>query len=129
MQVTVSIQRYVVDAHLACFSFDNAHSHQDYWYQASQDPTGSFRFLTTPKTFCVIAFNKPSDGKITVDAGGVVLPIQKGDRVVLLGPGLVKRQSLKWDMDGSGVLTIMVPQDEVDQVDYAWAFQVTYYGA
>jgi alpha-L-fucosidase len=101
--------------------------HQDYWYQASEDPTGSFRFLTTPKTFCVIAFNKPSDGKVTVDAGGVVLPIQKGDNVVLLGPS-GNAQSLEWNIDGSGVLTIEVPQDQVDQVDYAWAFQVTYSG-
>ncbi|KAJ8591044.1 glycoside hydrolase family 29 protein [Rhizopogon salebrosus TDB-379] len=102
----------------------------DYWYQASQDPTGSFRFLTTSKTFCIIAFNKPSGGQVTVDAGGVVLPIQKGDRFVLLGPGLAnEQQSLEWGIDGSGVLTIMVPQGEVDQVDYAWAFQVTYPGA
>ncbi|KAG1794157.1 glycoside hydrolase family 29 protein [Suillus plorans] len=99
----------------------------DYWYQASQDPTGSFRFLTTPKTFCIIAFNKPSDGKITVDAGGVALPIQKGDSVVLLGPS-TNSQSLEWDVDGSGILTIVVPQDQVDQVDYAWAFQVSYSG-
>ncbi|KAG2032284.1 glycoside hydrolase family 29 protein [Suillus americanus] len=97
----------------------------DYWYQASQDPTGSFRFLTTPKTFCIIAFNKPSDGQVTVDAGGVTLPIQKGDNVVLLGPSR-NSQSLQWNIDESGVLTIVVPQDQVDQVDYAWAFQVTY---
>jgi alpha-L-fucosidase len=65
-----------------------------------------------------------------VDAGGVVLPIQKGDRFVLLGPGLAnEQQSLEWGIDGSGVLTIMVPQGEVDQVDYAWAFQVTYSGS
>jgi alpha-L-fucosidase len=109
---------------------NNAYSPQDYWYQASQDPTGSFRFLTTPKTFCIIAFNKPSGGQVTVDAGGVVLPIQKGDRFVLLGPGLAnEQQSLEWGIDGSGVLTIMVPQGEVDQVDFAWAFQVTYSGA
>ncbi|KAG9312283.1 hypothetical protein JVU11DRAFT_7589 [Chiua virens] len=34
----------------------------NYWYQASQDPTGSYRFLTTPETFCIVAFNKPVDG-------------------------------------------------------------------
>ncbi|KAG1828517.1 glycoside hydrolase family 29 protein [Suillus variegatus] len=76
-------------------------------------------FLTTPKTFCIIAFNKPSDGKVTVDAGGLTLPIQKGDSVVLLGPSR-NSQSLEWDVDGSG--------DQVDQVDYAWAFQVSYSG-
>jgi alpha-L-fucosidase len=48
---------------------------------------------------------------------------------VLLGPiSANEQQSLEWDVDGSGVLTIMVSQDEVDQVDYAWAFQVTYSG-
>ncbi|KAG2123005.1 glycoside hydrolase family 29 protein [Suillus cothurnatus] len=88
---------------------------------------GSFRFLTTPKTFCIIAFNKPSDGQVTVDAGGVVLPIQNGDNVVLLGPSS-NSQSLEWNIDESGVLTIAVPQDQVDHVDYAWAFQVTYSG-
>ncbi|KAG8220488.1 alpha-L-fucosidase-domain-containing protein [Butyriboletus roseoflavus] len=51
----------------------------EYWYQASQDPTGSYRFLTTPETFCIVAFNKPTDGSVVVDAGGVVLPIQEGD--------------------------------------------------
>ncbi|KAG2074850.1 glycoside hydrolase family 29 protein [Suillus decipiens] len=99
----------------------------DYWYQAFQDPTGSFRFLTTPTTFCVIAFNKPSNGQIVIDAGGVMLPIQKGDDIVLLGPSK-SSQSLEWNIDESGVLTVVVPQDQVDQVDYAWAFQVTYSG-
>jgi alpha-L-fucosidase len=62
-----------------------------------------------------------------VDAGGVALPIQNGDNVVLLGPS-GNSQSLEWNIDESGVLTIVVPQDQVDQVDYAWAFQVTYSG-
>ncbi|KAG1818020.1 glycoside hydrolase family 29 protein [Suillus subaureus] len=88
---------------------------------------GSFRFLTTPKTFCIIAFNKPSDGQFTVDAGGAALPIQEGDNIVLLGPSR-NSQSLQWNIDESGVLTVVVPQDQVDQVDYAWAFQVTYSG-
>ncbi|KIJ11300.1 glycoside hydrolase family 29 protein [Paxillus involutus ATCC 200175] len=102
----------------------------DYWYQASQDPTGSFRFLTTPQTFCIVAFNKPTNGSVVVNAGGVVLPIQHGDAIRLLGPNSPAAFSddggLEWRMEEDGVLTIDVPEDQVDQVDYAWAFQVSY---
>ncbi|KIJ04443.1 glycoside hydrolase family 29 protein [Paxillus involutus ATCC 200175] len=107
----------------------------DYWYQTSQDPTGSFRFLTTPKTFCIVAFNKPTNGSVVVNAGGVVLPIQQGDAIRLLGPNspgvfsddtTARTSGLEWRMDEDGVLTIDVPEDQVDRVDYAWAFQVSY---
>ncbi|KAF8131998.1 glycoside hydrolase family 29 protein [Boletus edulis] len=101
----------------------------DYWYQASQDPSGSYRFLTTPETFCIVAFDKPDNGSIVVDVGGPVLPIQKGDTIRLLGPtdnGMTAGQALEWTMDQNGVLTIHVPQSLVDLVDYAWAFQVSY---
>ncbi|KAH0828992.1 glycoside hydrolase family 29 protein [Lanmaoa asiatica] len=101
----------------------------DYWYQASQDPTGSYRFLTTPETFCIVAFNKPMNGSIVVDAGGVVLPIQNGDTITLLGPTngtTTAGEGLEWSIDQNGVLTIDVPQTQIDQVDYAWAFRVSY---
>lgn len=54
-----------------------------------------------------------------------MLPIQKGDTITLLGP-TTAGQGLEWSIDESGVLAIDVPQSEVDQVDYAWAFQVSY---
>jgi len=101
----------------------------DYWYQTSQDPSGSYRFLTTPETFCIVAFNKPTNGSVAVGAGGVVLPIQKGDTITLLGPTkgtTTAGQDLEWSIDQDGVLTIDVPQSQVDQVDHAWAFQVSY---
>ncbi|KIK92770.1 glycoside hydrolase family 29 protein [Paxillus rubicundulus Ve08.2h10] len=107
----------------------------DYWYQASQDPSGSFRFLTTPQTFCIVGFNKPTNRSVVVNAGGAVLPIQQGDAIRLLGPnspGVLSddtksvAQGLEWRMDEDGVLIIDVPKDQVDQVDYAWAFQVSY---
>jgi len=101
----------------------------DYWYQASQDPSGSYRFLTTPDTFCIVAFNKPTNGSIVVDAGGPVLPIQKGDTIKLLRPTngtTTAEEGLGWAMGENGVLTIDVPQGQVNQVDYAWAFQVSY---
>ena len=58
-----------------------------------------------------------------------MLPIQKGDIIKLLGPtnGMtITEQELAWSIDQNGVLTINVPQQQVDQVDYAWAFQVSY---
>ena len=54
-----------------------------------------------------------------------MLPIQRGDTITLLGP-TNGGQVLEWSIDQDGVLTIDVPESEVDQVDYAWAFQVSY---
>ena len=76
-----------------------------------------------------MAFNKPTNGSVVVDAGGVVLPIQKGDTIKLLRPtnGTTTAEvGLEWAMDENGVLTIDVPRSQVDLVDYAWAFQVSY---
>ncbi|EGN92791.1 glycoside hydrolase family 29 protein [Serpula lacrymans var. lacrymans S7.3] len=110
-----------------------------YWYQASQSPTASVRFLSTPTTFCVVAFVEPSDGKLVVDSGGAVLPLMAGDTIELLGPSTPapnstissstsssSATSLPWTLDDAGILTITVPEGQVDQVQYAWAFQVTY---
>ncbi|KAH7912706.1 glycoside hydrolase family 29 protein [Hygrophoropsis aurantiaca] len=102
----------------------------DYWYQASQSPSGSVRFLTTPTTFCIVAFNQPN-GSVVVDAGGAVLPVSKGDSIVLLGPNSNSSspsEGLEWTMDDAGVLMITVPEEQSSLVDYAWAFQVTYGG-
>ena len=96
-----------------------------YWAQAQQSPDGAFRFLTTPTTFCIVTFDKPAGGTIAVDAGGAVLPVLEGDEVVLLGPG-GGGKPLKWSVNGKGVMSISVDADEVDQVDYAWAFEVRY---
>ncbi|EIW80256.1 glycoside hydrolase family 29 protein [Coniophora puteana RWD-64-598 SS2] len=97
-----------------------------YWYQAQQSPDGTFRFLTTPTTFCIVAFTKPTGANLTVDAGpGVVLPVLEGDTVRLLGPG-GNGTALKWSVDDNGVMSIELNEDEVDAVDYAWAFQVEY---
>ena len=76
-----------------------------------------------------MAFNKPTNGSVVVDAGGVVLPIQKGDTIKLLRPtnGTTTAEvELEWTMNENGVLTIDVPRSQVDLVDYAWAFQVSY---
>jgi alpha-L-fucosidase len=75
------------------------------------------------------AFNEPSDGQVTVDAGGAALPIQNEHNVVLLPVGPSRNsQGLEWNIDEPGILAIVVSQDQVGQVDYAWAFQVTHSG-
>jgi len=43
-----------------------------------------------------------------VDAGGVPLPIQNGNNVVLLGPSR-NSQGLEWNIDESGILIVVVP--------------------
>ena len=51
-----------------------------------------------------------------------MLPIQKGDTIKLLTPTngtTTAEEGLEWAMDENGVLTIEVPQDQVDLVDYA----------
>ncbi|KAG6332762.1 hypothetical protein ID866_6327 [Astraeus odoratus] len=113
----------------------------DYWYQAFQDVPGTVRFLTTPRTFCIVSFEKPTGGKLVVDADGVVLPLRPGDIIKLLmpetpgtlvsndaGPDIAYELSsgLHWNLDDDGVLTIHVPEVLVNMVEYAWAFEVSY---
>jgi len=95
-----------------------------YWPQVQQSPDGSVRFLTTPTTFCIVAFNKPS-GTLTIDAGGAVLPVLQGDQVMLLVPS-GNGTALKWSVGEGGVMSIEVDAGEVDEVEYAWAFEVRY---
>ena len=94
--------------------------------------------MTTPQTFCIITFEKPSGGKLFVDVGGAVLPIQPGDTIRLLQPDtpslVLNRPSvgeqgprgLDWNLDDNGELTIYVSDVQVDKVEYAWAFEVSY---
>ena len=64
---------------------------------------------------------------MVVDTGGPVLPIQKGDKITLLGPADDgTRPDLEWSIDQNGVLTIGVPPSLTDQVEFAWAFEVSY---
>ncbi|KAJ7853737.1 glycoside hydrolase family 29 protein [Mycena leptocephala] len=100
----------------------------EYWFPGSEDPnpqagTDAARFTTTPTTFCVVAFSRPEDGKVTINKR---LPVMAGDEIVFLHPQ-GPSAPLTWNVDQkSGRLAINVPESEVSTVDYAWAFQVQY---
>jgi len=108
----------------------------DYWFPGSQDITGdvSVRFLTTPDTFCIISFSRPTNGQLVVNKR---LPILTGDKIVLLAPStpsldadrpmLNDTVGLPWSIDDStGQLVINVSERHLSEVEYAWAFQVQY---
>ncbi|KAG9016112.1 hypothetical protein FRB93_011586 [Tulasnella sp. JGI-2019a] len=81
----------------------------------------SLRFTQTPKTFCIISLERPINGTLDVHR---LVPVIGGDSISLLGGGKAG-QDLKWKHNGT-TLIIDVPEEAVDQVDHAWAFQVTY---
>jgi len=96
-----------------------------FWFPGSQDISGSIppRFITTPKTFCIVSFNKPTDEKLVIHKR---LPLLSGDSIFLLQPG-GRKQALSWSVDQqTGELTVQVPQSSLDSVEFAWAFAVQY---
>ncbi|EIW76474.1 glycoside hydrolase family 29 protein [Coniophora puteana RWD-64-598 SS2] len=98
----------------------------DFWFRGSEDHTGTIRFLTTPKAFCIVSFERPRNGQLVVQDR---VPIIDGDTISLLGPGTsnTERTDLHWSVqNGTGWLAIDVPEENVDRVEYAWAFRVNY---
>ncbi|KAF9442800.1 glycoside hydrolase family 29 protein [Macrolepiota fuliginosa MF-IS2] len=99
----------------------------DFWFQTPQDEgpgSASIRFTTTPTTFCVIAFSKPSTGEAIIQKR---LPLLPGDKISLLHPNsTVSSTELDWTVGEDGRTTIRVPNQQVDEVENAWAFQVKY---
>ncbi|CAE6426674.1 unnamed protein product [Rhizoctonia solani] len=81
---------------------------------------GSFRFTTTPKSFCMITFSEPQDGLVVVDRP---MPILPGDTVTFLGDK--NAESLPWSYH-NGKLAVVVPKESVQAVKHAWAFKITY---
>ncbi|KAG8876596.1 hypothetical protein FRB97_004072 [Tulasnella sp. 331] len=81
----------------------------------------SLRFTQTARTFCIISLDKPINGSFNIDR---LVPVTDGDTITLLG-GCHAGQNLTWRYEGQ-LLTIDVPEEAVDKIDHAWAFQVTY---
>lgn len=90
-----------------------------YWSRGAE--AGAVRFTTTPTTFCAIALEKPADGLLTIER---VLPIRAGDEIQLLGVE-PSEGGLKWWVS-EGKTYIQVRQADVDAVEHAWAFKVSY---
>ncbi|TDL21983.1 glycoside hydrolase [Rickenella mellea] len=90
-----------------------------YWHKGAEDSSGTVRFLQTPTTFCIVSLKKPTGGNLTVDTTTPILP---GDTIQLLGG---PKRELPWSIS-KGKLSITVSDDDLNSVQFAWAFQVTY---
>ncbi|EPQ55247.1 glycoside hydrolase [Gloeophyllum trabeum ATCC 11539] len=97
-----------------------------YWFKGAQDSVnGTLRFLTTPDTFCIVSFDKPSQ-QLAVHAQ---IPILPGDEIVYLGDPNGNETSLSWSVDPeTGYLTVDLGGLSLDPAGgaEAWAFQVKY---
>ncbi|KAJ7609992.1 glycoside hydrolase family 29 protein [Mycena polygramma] len=98
-----------------------------YWFPGSQDANPpadapAVRFLTTPTTFCIVAFAPPTNGRLVVNKRVPLLP---GDALRLLTPrGGVE---VSWAVDArTGQLVVDVADGDVADGRFAWAFEATY---
>ncbi|KIK60972.1 glycoside hydrolase family 29 protein [Collybiopsis luxurians FD-317 M1] len=99
----------------------------EFWFQTSQDPNppsglAPARFTTTPDTFCIVAFDEPTNGQLVIHKR---LPLLPGDDIVLLTPN-GNQTPLAWSTDSSGNLIVNVSSAELSQVQFAWPFRATY---
>jgi alpha-L-fucosidase len=80
------------------------------------------RFLTTPTTFCIVAFAPPPDGRLVVNKRVPLLP---GDALRLLTPG--GGVEVAWAVNAStGQLVVEVPEAAFADARFAWAFEARY---
>ncbi|KAJ7467488.1 glycoside hydrolase family 29 protein [Mycena latifolia] len=99
-----------------------------YWFPASQDASPpidapAVRFLTTPTTFCIVAFAPPANGQLVINKRVPLLP---GDALFLLRPNDARVET-PWTMDMfAGQLVVDVPASDVADGRFAWAFQAWY---
>ncbi|KAJ7829228.1 glycoside hydrolase family 29 protein [Mycena leptocephala] len=93
-----------------------------YWFPGSQDanpPVGApaVRFLSTPTTFCIVAFAPPPNGRLVVNKRVPLLP---GDALRLL-------TRVQWAVNAStGQLVVEVPEGVLADGRFAWAFEARY---
>ncbi|KAI0319261.1 glycoside hydrolase family 29 protein [Amylostereum chailletii] len=92
------------------------------WWIKSADTTPGFtnvRFTTSANAFYVIAVVQPDNGQLTTPAP---VPITTGDTVTLLGGS---GNALNWTVT-DGIFTVPVSDDELNSVQYSWAFKVAF---
>ncbi|KAH7096824.1 glycoside hydrolase [Auriculariales sp. MPI-PUGE-AT-0066] len=96
-------------------------------YYSRGAEAGTVRFLTTPETFCIVAFERPSDDELVIPRQ---LPILEGDKIELLGASAPSKgeqgHTVSWRTDGKNTI-ITAPKAQWDAVKHAWAFRVTYH--
>jgi alpha-L-fucosidase len=80
------------------------------------------RFLTTPTTFCIVAFAPPPDGRLVVNKRVPLLP---GDALWLLTSG--GGVEVQWAVNAStGQLVVEVTEGALADGRFAWAFEARY---
>lgn len=89
-----------------------------YWPIRPADTEHNLRFTTTPSAFYILALSRPSGGLKT----SAPVPILQGDVVTLLGGSGTQ---LNW-YQTDGMLIVDVGDEELDLVEYAWAFKIQY---
>ncbi|KAJ8095980.1 hypothetical protein PM082_015201 [Marasmius tenuissimus] len=104
----------------------------DFSFQGSEDinvtnTSTPARFTRTADTFCIVAFDRPGEnGELVVNKR---LPVLPGDEIRFLSPNVNGSEPLPWSVDTStGRLTVDISgvMDQIDSVQFGWAFQVKY---
>ena len=83
---------------------------QNYFFFGAE--SGSLRFTRTPSTFCIIAVERPRNGRVVLDTP---IPILGNDTISLLGAG-EGGSRLKWSKHGAYGTVIEVPDYLLDKV-------------
>jgi len=85
---------------------------QDYFFFGAE--SGPLRFTRTRETFCIIALERPKNGRVIIDTP---IPILGNDTIGLLGAGEEGSQ-LKWSQHGGYSTVIEVPDNLLNKVIY-----------
>ncbi|KAJ7073184.1 glycoside hydrolase family 29 protein [Mycena amicta] len=105
----------------------------DYWFQGAQDASPlpgapAVRFLTTPETFCIVAFSLPASGILEINKRVPLLP---GDELALLTGGgrMVVPWAYRDTASGDGLVVVLTGEDlraVLEEGRFAWAFEAKY---
>ncbi|KAH8921397.1 glycoside hydrolase family 29 protein [Atractiella rhizophila] len=91
-----------------------------WWFYASQDE--DLRFTTKEDAFYITSLTYPVNGTIRTK---LPVPAKKGDKVTFLGP--TKNQTaLQWQWTPDGTFEVFGNEEELSEVDDAWAFKIEY---
>lgn len=93
-----------------------------YWFQKAEvrNKNTNVRFTQTNDALYITSLEKPSSGKLVVEAP---LPILPGDKVSLIGNQ--DGENLEWEFDGS-VFTVFVENNIHEGSEHAWVFKIEY---
>lgn len=93
-----------------------------YWFRKAEvrDAETNVRFTQTADAFYVLSLEKPSGGKLIVEAP---VPVLEGDKVYLLGTEC--EEELRWEVE-NGRFMVSFEDDAIDQIEHSWVLKVEY---